>query len=301
MEAVVESFELLFRINAESDCFFAKHTYHERHDRSQHNRGALQSRYGPFADRREILDTKNHICYATVVIFNNANRFINDPRRREPGIPVVRRRFSMPPKQRFSREDVVDAAFAVVRREGWPGLSARAIAKELNSSTRPIYDHLESMKHIEDEVVKKALACFVDFISRDRTGDKWLDQALGYVMFADREKHLFRCINDEKHIPAQKKFAREHWDRLGDQLSGDPRFKGLSREEKNRVRVARWFMLHGLSFLISNGWFSLPEGEKSVLVERLGLSLVDFLRMANQALYDGFIKAIEDDDPEDSA
>lgn len=202
----------------------------------------------------------------------------------------------MPPKQRFSREDVLDAAFSVVRREGWQGLSARAIAKELNSSTRPIYDHLESMKHIEEEVVKKALARFVEFIGRDRTGDKWLDQALGYVLFADQERHLFRCINDEKHIPAQRKFAREHWDRLGEQLANDPRFKDLSKDEKNQIRIARWFMIHGLSFLVSNGWFSLPEAEKSMLVEHLDLSLVGFLRMANQVVYDGFKKAFENED-----
>ncbi len=191
---------------------------------------------------------------------------------------------------------MVDAAFSVVRKEGWAGLSARAIAKELNSSTRPIYDHLKSMKHIENEVVKKALAFFVDFISRDRTGDKWLDQALGYVLFADQEKHLFRCINDEKHIQAQKTFAREHWERLGEQLADDPRFKGLAPEERNRIRVVRWFMLHGLSFLVSNGWYRLSDKEKSILLDKRKMTLVDFLRTANQAVYDGIMKSFEGED-----
>ncbi|MCF8051921.1 MAG: TetR/AcrR family transcriptional regulator [Desulfobacterales bacterium] len=203
----------------------------------------------------------------------------------------------MPPKQRFSYEDVVEAAFAVVRREGWQGLSARAIAKELNASTRPIYDHLKSMRHIEEEVVKKALTYFVEFISRDRTGDRWLDQALGYVLFADQERHLFRCINDEKHIQAQKKFARTHWDKLDEQLSADPRFKGRSKAERDRIRIARWFMIHGLSFLVSNGWILLPREEKSVLSEQVGMPLLDFLRTANQALYDGFIQSVEQEDP----
>lgn len=199
----------------------------------------------------------------------------------------------MPPKQRFSYEDVVEAAFAVVRREGWQGLSARAIAKELNASTRPIYDHLKSMRHIEEEVVKKALAYFVEFINRDRTGDRWLDQALGYVMFADQERHLFRCINDEKHIQAQKKFARTHWDKLDEELSADPRFKALSKAERDRIRIARWFMIHGLSFLVSNGWILLPRKEKAVLSELVGMPLLDFLRTANQALYDGFVKSVD--------
>ena len=201
----------------------------------------------------------------------------------------------MPPKQRFSYEDIVDAAFTIVRRKGWQGLSARTIAKELNASTRPIYDYLKSMKHIEDEVVKKALAFFVDFINQERTGDRWLDQALGYVLFAERERHLFRCINDEKHLPAQRAFSKLHWHRLGEQLKEDPRFKDLNQEEQNRVRIARWFMVHGLSFLVSNGWIALDAGEDSVLSEQVKMSLVDFLRTANQAVYDGFAHCLDDD------
>ncbi len=194
----------------------------------------------------------------------------------------------MPPKQRFSSDDVIEAAFNIVRRGGWEGLSARTIARELNASTRPIYDHLQSMKNIEKGVVQKALACFVDYIAQDRTGDKWLDQALGYVLFAANEKHLFRCINDEEHIHFQKEFARQHWVKLGEQLADDERFRSLPDETKNRIRVVRWFLLHGISYLASSGWMELPESATETVSDFIGLNLTDFLRKANQAIYDGF-------------
>jgi len=194
----------------------------------------------------------------------------------------------MPPKQRFSSDDVINAAYSIVRRDGWQGLSARTIAKELNASTRPIYNHLQSMQKIEEAVVEKALADFVAFITRERTGDQWLDQALGYVLFAQAEKHLFRCINDEKHIPFQRKFSREHWAQLGDQLAGDDRFKDLPEESMNRIRSARWILLHGLAFLVSSGWVDLPEGEDSKLFRYLDMTVTDFLRRINHALYEEF-------------
>ncbi len=197
----------------------------------------------------------------------------------------------MPPKQRFSSEDVIAAAFNVVRQHGWQGLSARAIAKELNASTRPIYDHLKSMKNIEKGVVKKALAMYVEYIGRDRTGDKWLDQALGYVLFAKNEKHLFRCINDEEHVQYQREFAKQHWAALGEQLTDDARFKDLPDNIKNRIRVVRWFLLHGISYLVSNGWLELPDGEDTMLYDTFaGISLTDFLDKANNAIYEGFKK-----------
>ena len=194
----------------------------------------------------------------------------------------------MPPKQRFTPQDVIEAAFQVVRKQGWEGFSARTIANELNSSTRPIYDYFNSMENIEAEVVKKILTYFVEFLSRERTGDKWLDQALGYVLFAAEEKHLFRCINDEKHTPFQRQFARHHWVELGEALSEDERFKNISAESKHKVRAARWIMIHGLSYLISNGWFKTPIKEDSILSEEIGFTLAEFLKKVNHGLYEEF-------------
>lgn len=196
----------------------------------------------------------------------------------------------MAPKRQFSRQDIIEASFNVVRKHGWQGLSARAIASELKSSTRPIYDHHESMKNIEAQVVKKALAYFVDFISQERTGDKWLDQALGYVLFASQEKHLFRCINDEKHIHLQKQYAKEHWVALGEQLLKDERFEGLPEKTKNRIRAARWILVHGLAFLVNSGWYELSASEDSIISEDMGATLTAFLEKANQGLYEAFKK-----------
>jgi AcrR family transcriptional regulator len=201
---------------------------------------------------------------------------------------IARDQQDMPPKQRFSPKDVIEAAFQVVRKQGWGGFSARTIANELNSSTRPIYDYFNSMENIEAEVVKKILAYFVDFLSRERTGDKWLDQALGYVFFASEEKHLFRCINDEKHTPFQRQFARQHWIQLGEELNTDDRFADLSVESMHKIRAARWIMIHGLSYLISNGWFKPPKTENSILSKEMGYTLGEFLKKVNHGLYQEF-------------
>lgn len=195
----------------------------------------------------------------------------------------------MPPKQRFTENDVVEAAFRVVRKQGWEKFSARTIANELDSSTRPIYDHFQSMENIEAEVVKKALAYFVYFINRERTGDKWLDQALGYVLFAGKEKHLFRCINDERHTPFQKQFAKRHWTQLGEKLSKDERFRDMPEDTMQKIRGTRWFLVHGLAYLIANGWFDPPLSEDSKLSEEMG-TLTELLQKVNQGLYAEFKK-----------
>ncbi len=196
----------------------------------------------------------------------------------------------MPPKQRFGPQDVIEAAYRVVRKQGWKKFSARTIASELNSSTQPIYDHFNSMENIEAEVIKKALAYFIEFMSRDITGDKWLDQALGYVIFAEREKHLFQYINDEKHAGLQKQLAQQHWIGLGDKLSNDERFKDMPAEKMNQIRGARWIMVHGLAYLVSNGWFEAQLSEDSVFSKEMGFSLIEFIKKVNNGLYEEFKK-----------
>jgi AcrR family transcriptional regulator len=196
--------------------------------------------------------------------------------------------YGMPPRQRFTPQDVIEAAFRVVRKQGWESFSARTIAAELNASTRPIYDYFTSMENIEAEVVNKALAYFVEFLSRERTDDVWLDQALGYVLFASQEKHLFKCINDEKHTPLQKQFARRHWIELGEKLSEDARFKDLTDETKQRIRAARWILIHGLASLVSNGWFETPLTSDSIFSDEMGFKLLEFLKKVNHGLYEEF-------------
>ncbi len=194
----------------------------------------------------------------------------------------------MPPKQRFNADDIIDAAFNVVRQNGWEGLSARSIAKELGSSTRPIYSYMNSMKNLEEEVVKKALALYYEYLSSEITDDKWLNQAVGYVRFAIEEKQLFRCINDAKHTPLQRDHTRMMWESLGSELSDYEPFKKMTGSQIGRARVMRWFFLHGLASLICNGWFTLRDVSADTVLEELNLPLTDVLKIINQVLYEGF-------------
>ena len=202
---------------------------------------------------------------------------------------AARERFfaRMPPKPRFQTDDIVQAAFSVVRREGWPGLSARSIAKALNASTSPIYAYLSSMNAIEAAVIKKALELFHAYITAQRTGDKWIDHGLGYVLFAKEEKHLFRCINDEKHASLTRRFTRTLFAALGRDLADYGPFQGLSKEVLLDIRRSRWFMIHGLASLINNEWYSLANQEHVVMREGKNVRLEALVRDTSLAILQG--------------
>jgi AcrR family transcriptional regulator len=158
----------------------------------------------------------------------------------------------MPPKFKFTKEKIIESAFNIVRQKGWEGLTTRSLAEELGSSARPIYSFFKSMEELEEELVKKAVELLYECMVRERTGDPWIDHGIGYVMFAQEEKHLFRGINNKKNIKYFKKYGDLIWNTLTSSLSDYPAFKGLSEEHIYKIQGTRWLFAHGLAFQVSN-------------------------------------------------
>ena len=51
----------------------------------------------------------------------------------------------MPPKAKFTREEVIEAALSILRAKGRSALTARALGERLNSSARPIFTLFSGM------------------------------------------------------------------------------------------------------------------------------------------------------------
>lgn len=195
----------------------------------------------------------------------------------------------MPPKTRFKKEDIIEAAFSIVRRHGWSGLSARSIAKELNSSTQPIYSHLKSIKDLEEEIVKKVYELLFSYGTTKRTGDPWVDVGLGYVLFAKEEKQLFRCLG-EKRMPLFKKYADESFSAVTETLSNYPPFQGLSKEQIYKVRRLGFIFAFGLAVLVNRSFTKNLTSEEEIAC---------FIRMADQIILKGFKATLKEDEDEE--
>ncbi len=186
-------------------------------------------------------------------------------------------------KARFTREEIVETAFRKVQENGWNGLSVPAVAKAINSSTMPIYSHFKNIRELEDEIYLKALDYLLTYMTTEKTGDRWLDQAIGYTQFAVNEGPLFRCLFDGRNPELQFTHIKEWTKLLADQLTDYPLFAGLSDEQIHTIRHARFMLIHGYASGLNNGWH--PQKNEAD-IER-------FLRTTTKALYDGLIAQFE--------
>jgi methyltransferase (TIGR00027 family) len=139
------------------------------------------------------------------------------------------------------------------------------------------------MTELEEEIVKKAVDLLYDYMTRESTGDPWHDHGIGYVMFALKEKHLFRGINDEQHITYFKKYGDIIWNTLTASLADYPPFQGLSADQIYKIQVTRWLFAHGLAFQANN---PPPDTWTEEII-------TDMMQEGSVAIYDGLKQKIE--------
>lgn len=186
----------------------------------------------------------------------------------------------MPRKTQFTAADVVQAAFELVKEKGLAGLSAPAVAEKMGCSTMPIYSHFKNMRALEDEVVQKAWTLVMEYETSHYTGDDWIDQAMGYVLFARNERNLFKSMLAGRNLKLQYEMQKMHWQYQTDRLDNYEGFKDLDKDQRSRIRYARAMLSHGVAM-------SPNTGMNKVIIENDEF-LSGFLTNVSQAILKGY-------------
>lgn len=102
----------------------------------------------------------------------------------------------MPPKQRITREMILESAFVMFCQEGMEVVNARSVAKALNCSTQPIFSYFTGMQELKDALDAKAKDMYVSSVTSLAKSDNWLvDMCTAHVRFACENvpvyNHLF--------------------------------------------------------------------------------------------------------------
>lgn len=121
----------------------------------------------------------------------------------------------------------------------------------------PIYSALKSMKNLEEEISRKASDVLIGYQTRKWSGLGFLDMGVGYVMFAQEEKNLFRMMyyhepEDIDGDELQKKYRGYVFDTLMERLEHETVMEGLTAEQRREVLYKMWVFSHGLAMLINN-------------------------------------------------
>ena len=140
----------------------------------------------------------------------------------------------MPPKCRFTREEIIQAALELTAEKGVGALTARSLAQRLGSSAKPIFGLFANMEEVQQEVMKAANLRYQEYLRQDMSAGRYPPykaSGMAYIRFAREQKELFKLLfmRDRTHE------AKAAGDELEALLGLIQKSMGLSRDDAYRL------------------------------------------------------------------
>lgn len=106
----------------------------------------------------------------------------------------------MPPKAKYTREEIINKAFEMARKKGIDLVVARELGKELGTSSSPIFTAFKNMEELQNEVRKVAMREFEAYV-HDAVNYTPAFKYVGIKMieFAMKEPKLFQLLYMREH------------------------------------------------------------------------------------------------------
>ena len=178
----------------------------------------------------------------------------------------------MAPKNKFTKEEMVKAALRVVRVKGIDSLTAKTIADELGTSTRPIFTAFGAMDDLKREVYTAAVRIYDSYASAGlKEKIPFLGVGKSYIRFAQEEPELYRILflNRIPECGAMK--AMQHLQTLV--RPAVMNIYHITAEEADLYFRDLWFVTHSLSTLIVTGDCSYSDQEISQILTGFSISI----------------------------
>ena len=182
----------------------------------------------------------------------------------------------MPPKPKFTKDEIIAAALELVSHKGMEALTARELGARLGSSARPIFTVFHSMDEVQEEVRSAALKRFEGYAEKAMHYTPVFKQVgMQMILFAMEEPKLYQLVYMSENAGATN--FEGIVQRLGDvaQLCVDVirRDYGLSEDDAKLLFEHVWIYTFGIGALCATGMCRFSQEE---IIQMLGQ---DFMAM----------------------
>lgn len=187
----------------------------------------------------------------------------------------------LPPKQKFTKEEIVAASLNILRREGMAAITARALGESLGSSSRPIFTVFKNMDEVITETTKAARAVYNEYI---KVGLAQIPAFKGvgfeYIHFAKDEPKLFQLLfmtskENTRNLSNVLSSLDENMSSILDSVYNSYGIKhGLSKEQCHRLYQTMWIFTHGIASLLATETCDFTENEIGEMLTEVFIGLL---------------------------
>ena len=183
----------------------------------------------------------------------------------------------MAPKFKFTKEEVLTVTIDFIRENGIEALTARELAKKLESSTKVIFSLFSNMKNLEDEakfVAENIFSEKVNLALKDDSPFKRL--GVEYILFSKNEPKLFQWLFMRKGIEVEsfKDFLpMRDYEYRSVIESIDKEYK-ISIENAKKFYEYLFIYSHGIATLTVTGIYNFTSTEIIEYMAEIAKSLI---------------------------
>jgi len=159
----------------------------------------------------------------------------------------------MPPKVRFTKEEVIKAAFRTVEEFGFNEMSTQQVAENLNSSVQPLYSHFENIKALKQVVVTQTLDIYKGFVFREFCDSNCVNPWMGEVLFAKKYPQLYFALFVERNDYEELFIKLNH--EIFNLVSGAVELNGLHNEKALMFYRNMQIYTYGFAIMVCNNYW----------------------------------------------
>ncbi len=183
----------------------------------------------------------------------------------------------MPPKAKFTKEEIVDAALNIVRTDGFDALTSRTLGARLGSSARPIFTVFRNMDEVQQAVTESAKMLYKKYIDKGLTEEHhFKGVGTGYILFSVNEPKLFQVLfmSEQTQIPDLSgvlPLIEESYEEILSSIKSD---YGIGEPLAKKLYYHLWIYTHGIATLCATKMCRFTETEISSMITEVCVSIL---------------------------
>ena len=183
----------------------------------------------------------------------------------------------MPPKCKFTREEIRQTALDIARNEGHASVTARALGAKLGSSPKPIFSVFKNMEEVQAEVQKAAKALYAEYVQIGlQQTPAFKGVGTQYILFAMEEPKLFQLLfmSEQAQKPPVAGILPIIDESYAQILRSVQDGYGLSQRDAESLYRHLWIYTHGIAALCATNTCSFTAEEISSMMTEVFTALL---------------------------
>lgn len=183
----------------------------------------------------------------------------------------------MPPKPKFTKDEITKTALEIVRTDGFEALTSRELGTRLGSSARPIFTVFKNMEEVQQSVIQSAKILYKECVNKGLAEEHpFKGVGTQYILFSINEPKLFQLLfmTGQAQMPDLSDvlpLIEESYREISLSIQKD---YGINEQLAEKLYRHLWIYTHGIATLCAANMCRFTDDEISSMMTEVFTGLL---------------------------